>query len=35
MQKNHLDFKLFAQSLALDKMKLEDYIKVKICTLIW
>ncbi|CAL8293195.1 unnamed protein product [Boreogadus saida] len=27
MQKNHLDFRLFAQSLALDKMKLEDYIK--------
>ncbi|XP_056454391.1 atrophin-1 isoform X1 [Gadus chalcogrammus] len=27
MQKNHLDFRLFAQSLALDQMKLEDYIK--------
>ncbi|CAL8357720.1 unnamed protein product [Lota lota] len=27
MQKHHLDFKLFAQSLAMDKVKLEDYIK--------
>ncbi|CAL8262707.1 unnamed protein product [Merluccius merluccius] len=27
MRKNHLDFKLFAQSLAMDKKKLENYIQ--------
>lgn len=31
MRKNHLDFKALAQSLAMDKDKLEDYIKVSLC----
>lgn len=30
MRKNHLDFKTLAQALAMDKDKLEDYMKVSL-----
>lgn len=30
MRKNHLDFKVVAQALAMDKAKLDDYVMVSL-----